>query len=227
MTGTLIVIILICGFLALVQAVNSLSENPRAFLPVTVILAVLYTMLVGSIWFVYMAFSRNNLVIYGGLAFVVIVMLILFTRFVANHRDSMSRGYAIAFLLYAAVVLYVTIFSRKTGSDSSVMEHVFHGVELAIAERSWEPMRHSLLNAAMFLPFGYLIPCMNRYYLARWGFAVIGGLVTSTVIESVQMIYSRGQCDIDDIIFNTIGAAVGYLFFVFLRRVRKNWRLFS
>lgn len=225
MTITLTIILLLCGFLAVVQAVNSLSQNPRAFVPVTIILAVMYGLLIGSVWFVYEAFGRSNYVIYGGLALVVLIMLVLAWKFVFGHRHGLVMSYTIAFGVYAAVVLYVTLFSRQMGSDASVEEKAFRGLELALATHSWEPMQHSLLNLALFLPFGYLIPNMNPDYLARWGFAVLGGLVTSTVIEGVQMIARMGQCDIDDIIFNTVGASLGYLFFMFMRQVRKNWRL--
>lgn len=99
-------------------------------------------------------------------------------------------------------------------------------MQQAIAEKSWEPLWHSYLNLLLFVPFGYLIPMMNQRHLARWGFAVIGGVTVSTYIEGIQMVGQMGQCDIDDIIFNSIGAAVGYIFFMFMRRVRKNWRVF-
>lgn len=225
MTEILIVIILICGFIAVAQAVNSMSENPRAFIPVMIILAFLYMLTVGSVWYVYLSFGRNDLVIYGGLAMVAIIMLVLFVKLLTDHRHSMSKLYGVVFLVYFFLILYLTLFSRKLGSDGSVEDKAFRGLELAIASHSIAPMEHSLLNLALFLPFGFIIPNINSRHLACWGFAVIGGLMTSTVIEGVQMIAGLGQCDIDDIIFNTIGAALGYIFFVFKRQVNKNWHI--
>lgn len=224
MTDTLIIIILICGFIALVQAVNSLSHSPGTLIPVTIILAVFYTLLVGGMWYVYIAFGRNMMVVYGGLAFVVLIMSVLFVKFFIKHRYSMSTSYTIWFVVYFGVVLYLTLFSRAFGSDSSVRDEAFRGLELAIKTQSFEPMIHSMLNLVLFLPFGYLIPNMNRDYLSRWGFAVIGGVVTSSVIEGIQLVAQMGQCDIDDIIFNSIGAAIGYVFYRFARQVEKNWR---
>ena len=57
------------------------------------------------------------------------------------------------------------------------------------------------------------------------GFAALGGLVVSTTIEGVQMISGLGMCDIDDIIANATGAAVGYGLYLMLRQIRRNWRL--
>ena len=225
MTGTLIVIILICGYLALAQAVNSLSENPGTFLLVDLVLAVMYLMFTGSVWLVYISFGREMMVIYAVLALMAVVMTVLFLRFCIRHSRSMESTPAILFGVYFLLVLYLTLFSRIGSADYSVREVAFKGLHQAIAERSLAPMGHFMLNVVLFLPFGYLIPKMNPDYLAGYGFAVIGGVVTSTYIEGIQLVLHLGQCDIDDIIANSIGAVIGYLFFWFVRRVQRNWRL--
>ena len=41
------------------------------------------------------------------------------------------------------------------------------------------------------------------------------------MLETVQLLTERGYCQLDDVVTNTFGAAVGYLLFVLLRHI---WR---
>lgn len=72
-------------------------------------------------------------------------------------------------------------------------------------------------NIAWFVPFGLLWPLVRK----RRGFfqTVFAGMLLSFLIETVQFFIWTGISDIDDIIFNTSGAIVGYLlFWLFLKR---------
>lgn len=77
-------------------------------------------------------------------------------------------------------------------------------------------------NIAAFVPFGILLPLVVR---TRWSAAVvlIGALWLSAGIELGQLAVSYWigaayrSTDIDDVILNVLGAALGDLLFVFLR----------
>jgi VanZ family protein len=43
-------------------------------------------------------------------------------------------------------------------------------------------------------------------------------IITITLVEVVQLFTLLGSCDIDDLIFNTIGASIGYLIFLIIYR---------
>ncbi|HAJ55690.1 MAG TPA: VanZ family protein, partial [Lactobacillus sp.] len=47
----------------------------------------------------------------------------------------------------------------------------------------------------------------------RLGSAIGIGLVTSLSIETLQFLLISGVADIDDVIFNLIGAILGYVFY--------------
>ncbi|MFS0724157.1 VanZ family protein [Paenibacillus sp. 1P07SE] len=62
-------------------------------------------------------------------------------------------------------------------------------------------------NFVAFIPFGILIPLLFRFRLIRF----LGLFVLAiTLLEMLQMVTGRGSFDIDDIMINTLGAAVGY-----------------
>ena len=55
----------------------------------------------------------------------------------------------------------------------------------------------------------------STYYFARQAiFAVLGiGVMLSTIIESCQLIFRLGNCDVDDILANTFGALLGLVLY--------------
>ena len=63
-------------------------------------------------------------------------------------------------------------------------------------------------NTAFFIPFGMLVfsMCRSIKATAAWGFAL------SLALETVQYAFALGRTDIDDLIFNTIGALIGAAF---------------
>lgn len=77
-------------------------------------------------------------------------------------------------------------------------------------------------NIAAFVPFGILLPLVIR---TRWSAAVVlvGALWLSAAIELGQLAISYWigaayrSTDVDDIILNVLGAAVGYVVFQVLR----------
>lgn len=65
-------------------------------------------------------------------------------------------------------------------------------------------------NIVWFVPMGVFIPALTKRKLGFSQVVLIGALI-STSIEALQFILNTGVTDIDDVIFNTLGAAVGYL----------------
>lgn len=74
----------------------------------------------------------------------------------------------------------------------------------------------NLQNIAFFIPFGLLIPGKN------WKTVFITAAVFSGLIEVVQYIGGYGLAELDDVICNTLGAMVGYLFWFGLKKAVRN-----
>ena len=231
----LFVIITLAIGAGLLQVVNAIFSQARQYNPrnyyrdrmlVDVIVMILYLLLTGLISILYVAFRYDPLVLYVPIALVVAAAVVLLVRYILQHRDTLALGGLIVFLVWFGVMLYLTLFSRMGSRDRTyTMMTPFRGITEAIRERSLAPLEHGFLNVLLFVPFGYLIPCVNPGCLRRAGFAVLGGIVASTLIEGLQMICGLGYCDIDDIIANALGAALGYGLYCLQKQIQKNWRM--
>ena len=71
-------------------------------------------------------------------------------------------------------------------------------------------------NIVMFVPFGFLAALLWRGW--RWWKSLLVGFCTSVSIEFIQFFIGRST-DIDDVILNTAGAAVGFWLFCLLRAI--------
>lgn len=80
---------------------------------------------------------------------------------------------------------------------------------------TWPFIYHAGGNLAWFIPLG----CVLRRKSART--ALLAGMLVSVAIECLQWVFVTGRTDVDDVIFNTCGALVGYLL---SRRLPKGVR---
>ena len=82
-----------------------------------------------------------------------------------------------------------------------------------------------LLNIAMFLPYGLLLP-VAAHKLRRPVATACIVLMTTVGIETFQYFIGR-SADVDDVIMNFVGGALGYLLFTCLNRSLRTegwWR---
>ena len=220
---------------ALVQAINALFVQERRYyhhhyqrdlMVLDIVVLLMYLLVVGMIAMIYILFGYDPLILYFAVGILVLLTLAIFVRYLAGNRDTIDRTGLILFLLWFGVVLYLTLFSRLGAKPSNQFVITpFQGLSQAVEERSFAPLEHDFLNILLFVPFGYFIPRIDPKHLSRFGFALLGGIVVSTVIEGTQLITHLGFCDIDDIIANSLGAILGYGVYCLLYRIQKNWRL--
>ena len=74
-----------------------------------------------------------------------------------------------------------------------------------------------LLNILMTMPLGFLLPFLYRDW-RRFSRAVLAGAGFSLLIECSQLLTNRA-CDIDDLIANTLGAALGYALWWYMAQI--------
>lgn len=97
------------------------------------------------------------------------------------------------------LILYITLLRRAPGYDENIRLHFKFLPNAGI----WAG---NLLNLALYVPFGYTA---QKYLNGYKGKVILGGLVLSILCEIIQYITTRGWADVNDILFNALGAAVG------------------
>ena len=133
------------------------------------------------------------------------------------------------FIGYIAVVLAVTVM--RWGDMRGANFHLFRAWREAWNLFSFKNWANVLLNVAMFIPFGILLPWIHKLF-CKWYVMLGSGFTFSFVIEVFQGVSGRGLFDVDDLFANMLGALFGYGLFMslrsaFLKRERKAVRVFS
>ena len=129
----------------------------------------------------------------------------------------------VAFLfLYVIFIFYITLFSRlntESAGDYSLIP--FHSYYLA-AHGMKEMIRESILNILFFYPLGYLFASLNieKINSKRWIIIPIA-CALSLIIELSQYIFKLGYAEVDDVIHNTLGCAIGLLMCILLEKLFK------
>ena len=75
-------------------------------------------------------------------------------------------------------------------------------------------------NAVMFIPSGIVLPIIYRQLNSFWK-VVATGAVISLCTELLQLPFPSRASDIDDLILNTMGAAVGYGIYAACKRLKR------
>lgn len=82
-------------------------------------------------------------------------------------------------------------------------------------------IRHALINlvgnVAMFVPLGFLVPCIwEKTGKLGWHFLCMAMTIVS--VELLQLAAKLGTCDVDDLLLNLIGTAIGFGLFKLWKR---------
>lgn len=90
--------------------------------------------------------------------------------------------------------------------------------------------RSMLMNVFLFVPFGLtLSQILPEHWRSekRMIIAICAGLLLSCFVEGMQYMFSLGRAEIDDVLTNVIGTAIGtggvYLGGRFLEKCRRAW----
>ena len=208
----LMVVLLVAGYLFLLKATASRMPNGRPTLMLSGILLGIYATIVIPLLIILNQMGNSNFVLLA-----IIIMLsacVLLIAIYGLFRDfwQIRKRFLLLFLIYLLAVGYVTLFSRSEGHSRAILLR-FDSIHDAVQQKSLEPLRHVFLNAIMFIPIGILLPPINDEKLDSFMFVGALGLSLSTAIEATQMLLRIGQCDVEDIVANTVGAVLGLIFY--------------
>ena len=128
----------------------------------------------------------------------------------------------LALMLYVAVVLYLTLFSRErtklTENYIIIPRNKYYLVSIGWMPAIWEVVN----NVLLFIPLGILLPmvcvCMS------WKKIALIAMSTSASIEFCQLVFSLGLFELNDILHNTLGAMIGYSIYLLIAKVKMKFK---
>ena len=129
----------------------------------------------------------------------------------------------VSFTLYVLALVYFLFFSEKYGrAVVTEQEFRYNLVPFVEIRLGFAAVFTNLVgNVAGFLPFGFILPVITEKM--RSGLLItLAGFGLSLTVEVIQLITRVGCFDVDDMILNTAGAALGYLLFFICDHLRRK-----
>lgn len=134
------------------------------------------------------------------------------------------------FVGYILLLIYFLFFAEWYGRGQNVQTELHYNFVPLLEIRRFWIYRETLgfwpvfLNLACnvigFIPFGFILPVLDRSM--RRGIRVVAlGCLLSVFIECMQLILKVGCCDVDDVILNTVGVAIGSVLFSVCDCIRR------
>ncbi|MCW4645246.1 VanZ family protein [Bacillus safensis] len=133
--------------------------------------------------------------------------------------------------IYTNVLLYLTVFPNRFSAPRDQVS--VNLLPLQSIYQNLHAYHHGypnlvFLNLAgnilLFVPLGFFL--YQAFRTMRWQKAVLGGFLLSTMIELLQWMFSQSgiitrSSDIDDILLNTLGTALGCIMQMYRKRKEK------
>ena len=143
-------------------------------------------------------------------------------------RRESDRVYMIGwclFIVYLLSLAYFLFFAEATGRTFAERTYQynlipFHEIRRFLVYRrqlGFAAVTLNLIgNVLAFVPFGIFLPLLIRK-ARMFGKTLLLGFEFSLFVEIVQLFSRVGSFDVDDILLNTLGVVLGYLFFAGIR----------
>ena len=133
---------------------------------------------------------------------------------------------------YLWILFYFLFFAESMGRTYVGREYHYNLVPFREIMR-FVRYRESLGNMAVilnllgnifiFVPFGIFLPLLARG-CRRFPYMVFLSFDLSLVVEILQLLSKVGSFDVDDLLLNTLGGAIGYIGYLILLKLWRSWR---
>lgn len=177
-----------------------------------------------SIFPYYKLFRKLNWLLFGIYSFIVFCNLLFFRIIsrIINYKHDFNQ--------YFYVPQKQGFFSLATWQQNSNLIPFRNTYEYVMGADRFNVdiiINNTLGNVLIFIPLGIFLPILFKKYQSL-NQVVVGSVIITFTIEVLQFFLQIGQFDIDDIILNTIGGAVGFIIIKQVMRVAKlsRWTIF-
>lgn len=160
-------------------------------------------------FFDYLTIGLPSIVLYPSL----VVALVLIVAGACYEKVINKRRYILFILLaeYLFVLICSTVICRNPFyfEFERLQPTPFWTYKAVIAHTPGVRVWDIILNVVLFVPMGFLIKLI--YSSISIGKVLIIAVCCSLFIETSQYMFEKGIAQIDDVMHNTIGAAIGWL----------------
>lgn len=154
------------------------------------------------IWWIYVQPLKN----------IILTMLVLPIVWTALHQILRKHQLLwkainiVTLIISLAAIIYLTLYHRGE-SEYDVILTPFHSfIEAQIQPELYRSM---LMNVFLFEPLGLSLSGLLPKKWYSLAITVVVGMLFSIGIEAAQFYYGLGRCEVDDVIMNTLGCAIG------------------
>lgn len=160
--------------------------------------------------------------------FLVLALVRLFSPFDEKYYDffndykSFLKTSGISFLVfYFLLLVYTFIIIRTQKYSSQINLTPFASIKSSFQGdiSYYEDFMYLFGNLLIFSPLGFFLLIFKKI---KCVFVAIIPIALSCTIEISQLLLENGNCDIDDVILNSIGFYFGALLFYTANRIRKK-----
>lgn len=168
---------------------------------------------------------------------IVLLFTVIWLAIVLSLRSKKSLAFLVFFTLFYVYIFkvldytlfqYQSLILLKLFNPHLILNGQAAGEELnliPLITLTSQDLKTSLLNILLMVPFGFGLPFISDFRLKK----VVGiGALFSIAIELTQLItgylakITFRIADVNDVIFNTIGVAIGYMLLVGLGYVYRR-----
>lgn len=148
-----------------------------------------------------------------------------------DYRKALQTCSKVMFGVYIIGLIYFLFFAESTGRTFEGRTYhynlvLFKEIGRFLKYRESLGIMAVILNLAgnvvAFVPFGFFLPIIN-YKCRSLFYMIFVSFEFSLAVETIQLISKVGSFDVDDLLLNTIGGAIGYLSFMILNHIRRKY----
>ena len=131
-------------------------------------------------------------------------------------RNRENKQGIICVIICVLCIFFVTLFSR-----APTLSRVTHLIPLW-SYTSYGHWKQIVLNICLFIPLGYSLALVFSISRHPRLWPILLALLVSAIVEAAQFLTYRGMLDVDDLISNGLGAAVGLLIYIILKKHKQG-----
>lgn len=128
-------------------------------------------------------------------------------------QDQLTR---VLLFIYLIVLAWIILF--KMGVSFSYMEE--RRINLIPFANGYYSLTETIMNVVIFIPLGLYAGILFRRKTFAW--VVLFFFLVSLIVESLQVIIKTGTFDITDLLTNTTGGIIGYLFIWLFEKIASS-----